>query len=63
MTYQGINKYEYKYVILYSSIENSITILNNLGNEGWELIDLFKPSSVGEQYKALLKRQILEINV
>ena len=60
MKYQAIDKFEYKYVALYSSIEPSVIALNSLGKEGWELIEIKSPKSVGEQYKALLKRKITE---
>ena len=58
MEYQSFERYEYKYAPLYSSIDTSVNMLNQLGEEGWELIELEKPKSVGEQYKAILKRKL-----
>ena len=60
MKLQAIDKFEYRYEPLYSSIESSINILNILGKDGWELFSLKTPKSTGEQYKALLKRRITE---
>ena len=60
MKVQTIDKFEYKYEILYSSLESSINKLNLLGKDGWELFNLKTPKSTGEPYKALLKRRITE---
>lgn len=60
MKFQAIDKFEYKYETLYSSIESSINALNFLGEKGWELFELKYPKSAGEPYKALLKRKITE---
>ena len=59
MKFQTIDKFEYKYEELSSSIHKAIIKLNELGKEGWELIKIENPTSyVG--YKALLKRRITE---
>ena len=63
MKVQYIDKFEYQYTPLYSNIEKSIEFLNRFGDNGWELIDLIKPESTGEQYKAILKRKITEVEV
>lgn len=58
MEYQAFKRFEYKYVTLYSLMSASIGALNSMGNEGWELIELYTPKSANEQYKALLKREL-----
>ena len=63
MIYQGIDKFEYKYVKLSISPQKSIDILNSEGAEGWELIKLFDPLMGGDIFKALMKRKITEIKV
>lgn len=63
MKVKGVDKFEYKYEELYSSIKSTENILNILGREGWEVIELIKPKSNIEPYKAWLKRRIKEIEV
>ena len=59
MIYETYDKFEYNYIKLKSNISNSIEILNNLGQEGWELINLELPKETGDIYKGLLKRKII----
>lgn len=63
MVYEYYDKFEYKISKLYSSLEKSIEVLNTLGTEGWELHKLIFPTSVGEQYSAILIRKIMSIKV
>lgn len=63
MKLQGIDKFEYKYVDLYTTFGASVTNLNILGKEGWELFELYHPKSNGDCYKALLIRRITEVEV
>ena len=63
MKVKGVDKFEYKYEELYSSIKNTENMLNILGREGWEVIELIKPKSNTEPYKAWFKRRIIEIEV
>lgn len=63
MKYQGIDKFEYQYINLYTTIGASITHLNLLGKEGWELFELIYPKSSGDCYKALLIRKITEVEI
>jgi len=59
MIYEKYDKFEYNYIKLKSNISNSIEILNSLGQEGWELINLELPKETGDIYKGLLKRKII----
>ncbi len=63
MLYKGIDKFEYKFENFWSSIDKTIQRLNILGQEGWEIIELIKPKTIGEQYKGFLKRKITEVEV
>lgn len=65
MKYQAIDRFEYKYVKLRTTIFASVNILNDEGKEGWELIELTKPIAPcnGDVYRGLLKRKITEIEV
>lgn len=65
MKYVAIDKFEYKYVKLRTSLPGSIDYLNEEGKNGWEVIELFKPNApiAGDVYKALLKRRITEVEV
>lgn len=65
MKYQAIDKFEYKYIKLRTSLPGSVDILNEEGKNGWELIELIKPSAPmgGDVYKALLKRRIMEVEI
>jgi len=58
MNTQEFIKYEYKYVKLRSNIDITIELLNDFGNDGWEVIELEKPKSTGDVYKAFMKRKL-----
>lgn len=65
MKYQGIDKFEYKYIKLSINLEKSIDKLNQEGESGWEVIKLFEPQTAlyGDVFKVLLKRKITEVEV
>ena len=63
MKYQGIDKFEYKYVKLGISPQRSVDILNSEGVEGWELIKLFEPLMGGDIFRGLMKRKITEVEI
>ena len=64
MKYQGIDKFEYKYVKLGISPQKSVELLNVEGAKGWELIKLIDVSPIaGDVYRAILKRKITEVEV
>ena len=65
MKFQGIDKFEYKYVQLGTNLPSSMKTMNGLGQEGWELIELFSPYKPlsGDIYKGLFKRKITEVTV
>lgn len=63
MIIQGIDKFEYCYIVLKSSIQYTLKDLNKLGQEGWEIVQLEKPKSTGDTYKALFKRKISEVEI
>lgn len=57
------DKFEYLFQNLSSSINSTITLLNKLGANGWEVFDFQKPKSTGDTYKAWLKRKVIEVKV
>jgi len=63
MIYQGIDKFEYKYIKLGISPQRSVDILNSEGADGWELIKLFEPLMGGDIFRGLMKRKITEVEV
>ena len=63
MKVKGIDRFEYKYTELRNSIKHTENTLNILGQQGWEIIELIKPKSNIEPYKAWLKRKITEVEV
>jgi len=63
MKVKGIDKFEYKYTELFNSIKGTENTLNIFGQSGWEVIELIRPKSNIEPYKAWLKRKVTEVEV
>lgn len=65
MILEAFDKFEYKHVKLSTSINTTIKTLNELGNEGWEVIKFNDPQSMigGTPYEALLKRKITRTKI
>jgi len=63
MILKGVDKFEYLFQDLSTSIYSTITLLNKLGADGWEVFEFQKPKSTGDTYKALLKRKVIETKV
>lgn len=64
MILESYDKFEYKYVKLSTSLMRSIDLLNEEGNEGWEVIEIMHPAAIGgDVYRAIMKRKITCDNI